>query len=406
MLTSAELLSLGAHPTSVELFLPAGDDGQRLPEVSIVVPALNEQITIAEFVDWCKEGLAKAGVAGEILIVDSSTDNTAQIALDHGARVLRAPKRGLGHAYIDAIPYIRGDFIIMGDCDLTYDFREIVEFVRRYREGCEFIMGSRFKGSIEENAMPALHRYFGTPLTTWIMNVIYGTKFSDIHCGMRGLTRAALSKIDLRSESWEYASEMVLKAARLHLRTAEVPVRFYKDREGRFSHHKRTGFWSPWQAGWINLKVMLVYTPDSFLLRPGLVLFVLATLFTISLAAGGYSIGPIGFDLHWMLLGMTMAVLGYGSLQIGILARLNHRLRPGTERALSRWFTYDRGMAVSGLLALIGILINGTLVWQYVREGFRLSSLSYASVLGLFLILIAFQTFGLTLLTEMMRRIK
>ena len=134
----------------------------------------------------------------------------------------------------------------------------------------EVRVGSRFRGDIELGAMPRLHRYFGTPLTTWILNRIYRSRYSDIHCGMRGLTRDALERIDLKSQSWEYASEMVLKAARLRLVTSEVAVKFYKDREGRVSHHRRTGWLSPWRAGWLNLKVMLVYSPDSFLFKPGL----------------------------------------------------------------------------------------------------------------------------------------
>jgi glycosyltransferase involved in cell wall biosynthesis len=390
---------------ALELLIPAGDDPSLVPEVSIVVPALNEEITIGEFVDWCKEGLARAGVVGEILIIDSSSDRTPEIALAHGARVLRTPKRGLGRAYIDAMPYIRGDFIVMGDCDLTYDFREVKSFVDRYREGYEFVMGSRWLGSIEPGAMPPLHQYFGTPVTTWIMNAIYRTRYTDIHCGMRGLTKAAFEKIDLRSQSWEYASEMVLKASRQRLRTIEVPVLFYKDREGRLSHHKRAGFWSPWEAGWINLKVMLVYTPDSFLLKPGFALFVIGTLITCSLALGPYAIGPIGFDLHWMLFAITLAVLGFGSMQIGLLARLNHRLRPGIDRAIFRWLSYDRGMVVAAAVVLVGVALNANLLWNYVAGGFRLESISYPAVFGLFLIIMGFQTFGLTLLAEMMRRL-
>jgi glycosyltransferase involved in cell wall biosynthesis len=158
------------------------------PEFSIVVPALNEEITIGEFVAWCKQGIAAAQVKAEIIIIDSSSDRTAEIAVAGGARVLKTPKRGLGRAYIDAIPYIRGKYVLMGDADCTYDFREIRPFVQKFRTGAEFVMGSRFKGSIEKGAMPPLHRYFGTPLTTWILNVMYGTKFSDIHCGMRGVT--------------------------------------------------------------------------------------------------------------------------------------------------------------------------------------------------------------------------
>src|SRR5688572_23880363 len=185
--------------------------------VSIVVPCLSEELCIGECVDWCLEGLRKAGVEGEVLIVDSSTDRSPEIAEAHGARVLRVPKRGLGHAYLDAVPHIRGDYVIMGDCDLTYDFRELADFVAKLDEGYEFVMGTRMKGSIEPGAMPALHRYFGTPLTTKILNFIYGSKYSDIHCGMRGMTLAALRKIDLQSTSWEYASEMVLKASVLGL---------------------------------------------------------------------------------------------------------------------------------------------------------------------------------------------
>jgi glycosyltransferase involved in cell wall biosynthesis len=394
----------GAPPTRVELFVPANDDPTLDPEVSIVVPALNEQITIGEFVDWCKEGLQKAGVRGEILIVDSSSDQTPHIALQHGARVLRTPKGGLGRAYIDAIPFIRGSLIIMGDCDLTYDFREIGEFVARYREGYEFIMGSRFLGSIEPDAMPKLHRYFGTPLTTWIMNSIYHTRFTDIHCGMRGLTKSALQRIDLHSQSWEYASEMVLKASRLRLRIAEVPVSFFKDREGRLSHLKRGGILAPWSAGWINLKVMLVYTPDSFLLKPGLALFVLAALLTTSLAHGGYFLGPVGLDLHWMLLGMTLAVLGYGSFQIGMIARLHHQLRIGVAMAFAKAYSYDRGMIAAALLTGVGILFDLRLLAEYVGNGYRLLDISYYGVFGLFLIIMGFQTFTFTLSIEMMKR--
>src|SRR5215831_2079623 len=166
-------------------------------ELSIVVPALNEEVTVGEFVEWCKDGLKRSGVRGQILIVDSSSDNTARIVLAHGGEVLRTPKRGLGRAYIDAIPFIRGKWIVMGDADLTYDFRELAPFVAEFRRGTEFVMGSRFRGSIEKGAMPGLHRYFGTPLTTWLLNRLYRSNYSDIHCGMRGLTRDALEKIGL-----------------------------------------------------------------------------------------------------------------------------------------------------------------------------------------------------------------
>ena len=211
-----------AEDGDVRLLVPQEDVAD--PELSIVIPALNEELTVGEFVDWCKQGLEQAGIAGEVLIVDSSGDRTAEIALERGARVLKTPKRGLGRAYIDALPFVRGRYIVMGDADCTYDFRLLAPFVERFHDGYEFVMGSRWRGTIEPGSMPALHRYLGTPVTTWILNRVFGSRFSDIHCGMRGITRDALERMDLHSESWEYASEMTLKSVQMELRTTEVPV--------------------------------------------------------------------------------------------------------------------------------------------------------------------------------------
>jgi len=374
-------------------------------EVSIVVPSLNEEITVGEFVDWCKEGLVRAGVTGQILIVDSSTDRTPEIVLAHGGEVLRTPKRGLGRAYIDATAYIRGQWIVMGDADLTYDFRELSPFVEAFRDGVEFVMGSRFRGSIEKGAMPGLHRYFGTPLTTWFLNRIYGSRYSDIHCGMRGLTRSAFERIDLKSQSWEYASEMVLKAARLKLVTAEVPVKFYKDRAGRFSHHRRMGWLSPWIAGWLNLKVMLVYTPDSFLLKPGILLAALGALISCGLAKGPITIGVVGFSLYWLLFGVTCVTLGYSSIQIGVLARVMHGLRPRSLQRLRQVLSYDRGMLLAGGCVLVGLILLGVLVYHYLHSGFHLFEISHPAIFGLLLIIVGFQTFCFTLLLEMAQRV-
>src|SRR5688572_26133633 len=304
----------------IELLLPQADVAN--PELSIVIPALNEQLTIADFVQWCTDGMRAAGIVGEILIIDSGSDRTTELALAGGARVLRTPKRGLGRAYIDALPYIRGKYVIMGDCDCTYDFRELAPFVEKFRGGAEFVMGSRFRGYIEPGSMPPLHRYLGTPVTTWILNVIFGSKFSDIHCGMRGITKAALARMDLRSQSWEYASEMVLKSVHMKLRTEEVPIRFLKDRDGRLSHHKRSGWFSPWSAAWINLRAMFVYGADFFLFKPGLLLLAVGLVLTLPLAFGQVTVGPITFSLHWMLLGMSLAIVGLQSVYLGILSQV------------------------------------------------------------------------------------
>jgi glycosyltransferase involved in cell wall biosynthesis len=243
------------------------------PYISIVIPAANEEITISTFLDWCIEGLAKAKVTGEIIIISSSSDRTTEIATSKGAIVIETPKRGLGRAYLDAIPFIRGELVIMGDADCTYDFREIENFILKYESGCDFIMGSRFLGTIEKGSMPLLHRYFGTPITTWALNKIYSSNFSDIHCGMRAISLKALKEIKLDSESWEYASEMLIKVIKYGYKFDEVPVKFYRDFKGRQSHHIRDGFLSPFKAGLLNIKSMLIYGIDLLLLKPAKTVF-------------------------------------------------------------------------------------------------------------------------------------
>lgn len=211
-------LSLAALAAGLETSRPVV--GVDTPELTILVPTLNEELTVGAFLDWCRDGIARAGVKAEIIIVDSSQDGTSAIAAEKGARVVNAPKRGLGRAYQVGIARVRGKYVLMGDADCTYDFRELQPFLEKLREGNEFVMGSRFRGYIEAGSMPGLHRYFGTPLTTWILNILYGTRFSDIHCGMRGITKEALSRMQLESDGWQYASEMVLKSVHMKLRTA------------------------------------------------------------------------------------------------------------------------------------------------------------------------------------------
>jgi glycosyltransferase involved in cell wall biosynthesis len=380
--------------------LPVDDAAD--PVISIVIPSMNEELTISDFVAWCRAGLADAGVAGEIVIVDSSTDRTAELALDAGARVLRVPQRGLGRAYIDAVPHIRGRWVIMGDADCTYDFRQLLPFVERFEQGYEFVMGSRWKGSIERGSMPALHQYFGTPVTTMILNVLFGSRFSDIHCGMRGITRDALARMRLQSQSWEYASEMVLKSVHMNLRTAEVPVAFLKDREGRVSHHKRLGWFSPFQAAWINLKAMFVYGADFFLLKPGLVLAVLGLLITVPLTFGSISFGPLVLSLYWMLFGLTLTVLGLQSFYLGCIVQVLHDY---TGKATRRWlavFRYTRTMIVVAAMFVVGVALLVGLVADYVGSGLRLSLSHtheiYSAVTGLLLVITSFMTFAATLL--------
>jgi len=386
-----------APATELTLLIPENDVAQ--PELSIVIPTLNERITIVDFLDWCKEGLAKAGVAGEILIVDSSEDETPWLAVANGARVLRTPKRGLGRAYIDAVPYIRGKYVLMGDADCTYDFRDIKGFVEAFRAGHEYVMGSRFKGYIEPGSMPKLHQYFGTPVTTAMLNVLYSTRFSDIHCGMRGITRDALNRIELESQSWQYASEMVLKSVCLGLDTTEVPVRFLKDKEGRLSHMKRNGWLEPWRAGWINLRSMLTYGADFFLLRPGRVVLAIGLMIILA-GAGGLRLGPIAFSIYWSLLGLTLAVVGLQSFYLGCIVQVSYGYSEATAARWLRLFEFNRAMLGSALLFGSGVLLSIPLVVSYVESGYRLDGVAASNrlaIVGLFLLIASFLTFSSTL---------
>jgi glycosyltransferase involved in cell wall biosynthesis len=388
-----------APALETQLLTPENDTAS--PILSIVVPALNEQLTIADFLSWCHEGLRRVNIPGEILIIDSSTDRTAEIALANGARVLRTPKRGLGRAYLDALPFIRGKYVVMGDCDCTYDFRELEPFVKKFQAGAEFIMGSRFRGYIEPGSMPHLHRYLGTPVTTFILNVIFSSHFSDIHCGMRGMTLDALKRMDLRSQSWEYASEMVLKSVHMRLRTEEVPISFLKDREGRLSHHKRSGWFSPWHAAWINLRAMFIYGANFFLFKPGLVLLALGLALTLPLSFGTFTLGPITFSLHWMLFGLSLAIVGLQSVYMGVIIQVFFDYSGlATERWFRR-FPYTRTVLVSSGLMALGAVLSGLLAVTYLREHFRLidgARVNNLGVAGLLCLIVGFMTFTFTLL--------
>ena len=398
---SNNIETVSAAPRSViEHLVPKGMVLENV-ELSIVIPALNEQITVGEFVDWCKEGLSRAGVAGQILIVDSSTDETPNIVLEHGGEVLRTPKRGLGRAYIDAIPYVRGKWLLLGDADLTYDFRELEPFIKAFRDGAEFIMGSRFKGTIVPGAMPPLHRYFGTPVTTWMLNVIYGSSFSDIHCGMRGVTMEAFKRMQLKSQAWQYASEMIIKSLHLELKTTEVPIKFHKDREGRVSHLRRTGWQGAWYAGWITLQAMFTYGADFFLFKPGMVLLIIGALGSATLFNGPVHVAGLGFSLHWMLLFLVAFLVGLQLCLTGILAKVLYDSEQKRVQTWTRFFGFTQAVLISCLLFLTGLVCGWGLLAEYLWSNLRLPDFlgvpSYRAVAGVGFILSSFLYFTFAL---------
>jgi len=218
---------------------------------------------------------------------------------------------------------------------------------------------------------------------------------------MRGITRAALQKMDLKSQSWEYASEMVLKSVRMNFRIAEVPVRFLKDQEGRFSHHKRSGWFSPWAAAWINLRAMFIYGADFFLFRPGLVLLFIGLLLTLPMAFGPRSLGPITFSLNWMFLGLTLSVLGLHGFYVGSLARIFFDYTGQTTRRFLKVFSYTRSVVLSSASVVLGTLMAIPLIHEYFHFGLRLTNdllpQNHMAVAGLLFGIIGSMNFTFTL---------
>jgi hypothetical protein len=250
--------------------------------------------------------------------------------------------------------------------------------------------------------MPWLHQHLGTPVTTWVLNRLFGSRFSDIHCGMRGITRDALMRMGLMSQSWEYASEMVIKSVRMELKTAEVPVRFLKDRDGRVSHHRREGWLSPFRAAWVNLRAMFIYGSDFFAFKPGLVLLALGLVLTVPLSAGAVKVASVTFSLYWMLLGVTLSLIGLQSVFFACLAQV---LCDYTGKARARWlgvFRYTRSMAASFALFAVGALAAGSLIVTYLNNNLVLPSASaridHVGLFGLFLMMFGFSLFVFTLL--------
>ena len=199
-------------------------------EVSVVIPCLNEANSLALCVDKAMNAFQAAGLRGEVVVADNgSTDGSMQIAEEHGARVVRVAERGYGAALRAGIAGARGPFIIMGDADDSYDFTDVPRFVEKLREGNDIVMGNRFRGGIKPGAMPPLHKYFGNPGLTALLNTLFHAHIGDGYCGMRGFTRSLYDRLDLRSSGMEFALEMIIKSAQIGARIAEIPIILWPD---------------------------------------------------------------------------------------------------------------------------------------------------------------------------------
>jgi glycosyltransferase involved in cell wall biosynthesis len=349
------------------------------PEISVVIPCLNEEEAVGAVVDQAWEGISASGRPGEVIVVDNrSTDRSAEVAADHGAIVVREERPGYGSAYLAGLAVARGDYIVMGDADETYPMQDLAPFVARLAAGDDLVMGSRFEGTIHGEAMPWLNRHVGNPILTGLLNVLFGVKISDAHCGMRAVRRDALETLDLHSTGMEFASEMVFKAFRRKLRVSEIPIDYYP----RVGESKLNRFGDAWR----HVRFMLLYSPSWLYFVPGAILLVIGVLGAIALAAGPVTVLGHTWQIHSLFLCMFAILLGTQVVQLGIFARAFAYAHLGetdalVERARER-LRLEHGLAAGGVLLLAGVVTLFVIFVAWAFDGFGALSHEYATALG------------------------
>jgi hypothetical protein len=339
------------------------------PEISFVLPCLNEARTIEACIREIQACIAEHRLSAEIVVADNgSNDGSQRLAAAAGARVVEARERGYGAALMAGFEAARGELLVMGDADLSYDFREAPRLIAKLREGADLAMGSRFLGRIEPGAMPFLHRYLGNPVLSFLGRRIFRAPVSDFHCGLRALTRRAYREMRLRTTGMEFASEIVVKAAVRRLRIAEAPVTLRRDGRNRPPHL------DTWSDGWRHLRFLLTLSPRWTLMLPGALIGALG----LALVAIGWTngAGPGGFAraVNRMLIGSTFVAVGYGAITTAFAMRifaLVEELGPPAPR-LERSFAYltlERGIAAGALATLTGAAVLIGQLWSMARAG-------------------------------------
>ena len=357
------------RPFTVEAFV-------KITKISVVLPALNEADSVASTIKSVPvEELRRRGYETEVIVVDNaSEDNTSQEAIKAGARVVYEPRRGYGRAYLTGFSEASGDIIVIGDADGTYDLTEIPKFIEEIAEGrADFVMGSRFKGRMEPGSMPWMHRYIGNPLLTGTLNYLFRTRISDTNCGMRAFSRGALEKMNLSTTGMEFASEMLIEAAREGLCISEIPI----------SYHPRTGGHAKLRSfkdGWRHMRFLALYEPTPFLFVPG------AVLFLLGLSIVGSLLNDPTSRLHSFLFGGFMTVIGFQIVSMGLYMKayaITHRLseKKGFIGKLLEYHSLEMELLFGSALFLIGAMIGLRVIWEWTYAGFgNLSDVGSAMV--------------------------
>lgn len=363
-------------------------------ELTVLLPCLNEEKTVAGCVLEALKGIEAAGVAGEVLVVDNgSRDASVARATEAGARVIVEPRKGYGSALRAGIAAARGTYIVMGDADGSYDFLRIKEFLPPLRAGADMVMGNRFKGGIERGAMPKLH-HLGNPVLTASLNILFGTRIGDAHCGMRAFSTQAARSWDLRTLGMEFASEIVVKA-RLHQAViTEIPFPLRKDGRGHASHLRS------FRDGWRHLRYLLLMSPSWVMALPAALFFCVGAALLTWLTFGPQSVGAVRLDVHMMIFGAMCVTVGFQLFLLWLSAKIfgwSTRLVPMPPQGarLLRVATLERGLILGIVLFLLGFLIGLYLLhYWYLRDFGSLDvevTLRYA-IWSLLLIVLGIQT--------------
>lgn len=354
-----------------------------MPQVSLIIPTRNEKETICECVQMAQQVFKEKGLSGEILVADSSTDETAMIAESCGAKVIKPAKLGYGNAYLAGISQAEGQYIVFMDGDLTYDPRAIADLVSILQRGnYDLVMGSRLKGKILPGAMPALHRYIGNPVLTCILNSLFSSRISDTHCGLRAIRRDALNRLNLRSGGMEFASEMLIEAVCKDLRIAEVPIT-YSPRRGVSKLHSITD-------GWRHLRFMMLYRPAPFLLIPGL----LVLIFGLALFMGVYLQG--GSRVHSLILGGLLAIIGYQMFLAGLyfeaFGATYGLSSSGRIKKMISYHSLEKELLMGILLLAVGGIVGLRVLMSWGVSGFGSLDASSSAMMAMIFSILGIQT--------------
>lgn len=341
------------------------------PEVSVVMPCLNEAETLATCIAKAQDAFRRQGVAGEVIVADNgSSDGSPEIARRQGARLVRVEPKGYGNALMGGISEARGRFIFMGDADDSYNFADLLPFLEKLREGYDLVMGNRFSGSIAAGSMPFLHRYLGNPVLSGLGRLFFRSPVKDFHCGLRAFTKAAYERMDLQTTGMEFASEMVVKASLLGLRIAEVPTTLVPDGRSR-APHLRT-----WRDGWRHLRFMLLYSPRWLFLYPGFALIALGLAGMVWLFPGPRQIYGVSLDIHTFIYAAMLVLIGFQAVSFAVFAKvfaISEGLLPEDDRLnrLFHYITLEVGLMVGTILIILGLgaSIYAVRMWERVSFG-------------------------------------